>query len=334
MERPVSITRGMTMPLVFALACAPPASLMRNVAPLEAGSFADSVLSANVTLHGTLLVPAASRPPVVLIIAGSGPTDRDGNSPILPGKNNSLRYLAEALAERGIASLRYDKRGIGGSAASMRGMQESDARFDHFVDDAFAWGQKLRSDRRFSSVTVIGHSEGSLIAMLAAPRIPAAGVVSIAGAGFPASEAILRQIRAQFTADQAAQVEAALQSVARGEAPGEVPPPLGAMLFRPSVLPYLASWFRYDPRVVAGAVGAPLLVVQGTHDVQTLEDDARAIAAGNPGATLKLIPGMNHVLKQSPAGRLEQTAVYSDSTIAIDPTLVEAISSFVSKHRP
>jgi pimeloyl-ACP methyl ester carboxylesterase len=101
------------------------------------------------------------------------------------------------------------------------------------------------------------------------------------------------------------------------------------MLFRPSVLPYLASWFRYDPRVVAGAVGAPLLVVQGTHDFQTLEEDARAITAGNAGATLKLIPGMNHVLKQSPAGRLEQTAAYSDSTIAIDPTLVEAIAAFV-----
>ncbi len=327
----MSLLRVLTATSVFVLACAPNPSTVAELPSHQVGTFADSVLSANVTLHGTLLVPAASRPPVVLIIAGSGPTDRDGNSPILPGKNNSLRYLAEALAERGIASLRYDKRGIGESAASMRGMQESDARFDHFVDDAFAWGQKLRSDRRFSSVTVIGHSEGSLIAMLAAPRIPAAGVVSIAGTGFPASEVILRQIRAQFTADQAARVEAALQSVARGEAPGEVPPPLGAMLFRPSVLPYLASWFRYDPRVVAGAVGAPLLVVQGTHDFQTLEEDARAIAAGNPGATLKLIPGMNHVLKQSPAGRLEQTAVYSDSTIAIDPTLVDAIAAFIGR---
>ncbi len=323
----MSVLRVLTATSVFVLACAPNPSTVAELRSHQVGTFADSVLSANVTLHGTLLVPAASRPPVVLIIAGSGPTDRDGNSPIVPGKNNSLRYLGEALAERGIASLRYDKRGIGQS--SVRLGNESELRFDHFVDDAFAWGQKLRSDRRFSSVTVIGHSEGSLIAMLAAPRIPAAGVVSIAGTGFPASEVILRQIRAQFTADQAAQVEAALQSVARGEAPGEVPPPLGAMLFRPSVLPYLASWFRYDPRVVAGAVGAPLLVVQGTHDFQTLEEDARAIAAGNPGATLKLIPGMNHVLKQSPAGRLEQTPIYSDSTIAIDRTLIDAIAAFV-----
>lgn len=323
----MSIARGMTMSLVLALACAPPASLAPNVPPLEAGSFADSVRSANVTLHGTLLVPAAIRPPVVLIIAGSGPTDRDGNSPLLPGKNNSLRYLAEGLAERGIASLRHDKRGIGQSSVALG--NESDLRFDHFVDDAVEWGQKLRSDRRFSSVTVIGHSEGSLIAMLAAPRIPVAGVVSIAGLGFPAPEGIVRQIRAQFPADQVAQVEAALQSVSRGEPPGDVPPPLGAMLFRPSILPYLASWFRYDPRVVAGAVGAPLLVVQGTHDFQTIEEDARAIAAGNSGATLRLIPGMNHVLKQSPAGRLEQTPVYSDSTIAIDGMLVDAVADLV-----
>src|ERR1043165_3945869 len=68
-------------------------------------------------LHGTLLVPASTRPvPLAVIIAGSGPTDRDGNSPMLQGKNNSLKMLAEGLAARGIASVRYDKRGIAGSA--------------------------------------------------------------------------------------------------------------------------------------------------------------------------------------------------------------------------
>lgn len=322
------IARRCAATLALALfSCAPPPAVANNASTFATGSFADSVTSAGATLHGTLLVPAPAPQPIVLIIAGSGPTDRDGNTPILPGKNNSLRYLAEGLAARGIASLRYDKRGIAQSAAGMG--SESDLRFDHFVDDAIAWGQKLRSDRRFSSVTVIGHSEGSLIGMLAAPRIPAAGVVSIAGAGFPAAEVILRQIRGQFTAEQTAQVEAALQNVARGEAPGTVPPPLGAMLFRPTVLPYLASWFRYDPRVVAGAVGAPLLVIHGTHDIQTLEEDARAIAAANRGATLTLIPGMNHVLKQSPAGRMEQVPVYSDSTIAIDTMLVETIAGFI-----
>ena len=313
----------------LALACAPNPAFVA-AGPHQAGTFADSVVSGTAALHGTLIVPANPRAPVVLIIAGSGPTDRDGNNPMLPGKNNSLRYLAEALAERGIASLRYDKRGIG---ASRMGGVPTDLRFEHYVDDAVAWGKKLQADRRFSSVTVIGHSEGSLIGMLATPRIPAAKAVSIAGLGFTAPEGIVRQVRAALPADQVAQVEAALGRVARGEAPGEYPPTL-APLFYPGVLPYLRSWFPYDPRVAAREVGAPLLVLQGLHDFQALEEDARAIAAANPRAKLTLIPGMNHVLKQSPAGRLEQVPVYSDSTIAIDPTLIDAVSSFVLGSRP
>ena len=306
-------------------ACAPPASLVGE-APHMPGSYPDSVVSGSATLHGTLLVPANRGAPVALIIAGSGPTDRDGNTPLLPGKNNSLRYLAEALAERGIASLRYDKRGIGQSR--LEGALPTELRFEHYVEDAVAWGKKLQADRRFSSVIVIGHSEGSLIGMLATPLVPAAKAVSIAGLGFPATEGIVRQVRAGLPADQAAQIEAALARVARGEEPGPYPPSM-AGLFHPSVLPYLRSWFPYDPRVAASRIGAPLLVVQGLHDFQALEEDARAIAAANPRATLTLIAGMNHVLKQSPPGRLEQVPVYSDSTIPVDTTLIETISAFV-----
>ena len=321
----MSTARIVSASVFLALACAPAPALVTGIPPHQAGTFADSVVSANATLHGTLIVPANARPPVVLIIAGSGPTDRDGNTPLLPGKNNALRYLAEGLAERGIASLRYDKRGIGGSG--MGGLP-TDLRFEHYVDDAIAWGKKLLADRRFSSVTIIGHSEGSLIAMLAAPRIPATKTVSIAGLGFTAPVGIVRQVRAAMPGDQAAQVEAALARVARGEDPGEYPPTLIG-LFHPNVLPYLRSWFPDDPRVVAGQVGGRLLVVQGLHDFQALEEDARAIAAGNPRAALTLIAGMNHVLKQSPAARSEQGPAYSDSTIPIDPTLIKAVSTFV-----
>jgi pimeloyl-ACP methyl ester carboxylesterase len=311
--------------LALSAACAPPARVVIDP-PHIPGSFPDSLVTGSATLHGTLLVPANRGAPVALLIAGSGPTDRDGNSPLLPGKNNSLRYLAEALAERGIASLRYDKRGIGQSRVA--GLSETDLRFDHFVDDAAAWGRRLETDRRFSSVVVIGHSEGSLIGMLAAPAIPAAKVVSIAGAGAPAGDVIIRQLSAQLQPPLLAQAAAAIDKLERGELLDTVLPGLDA-LFRPSVQPYLISWFKHDPAVVAGRLGVPLLVVQGTHDIQALEEDARAIAAGHPGATLRLIQGMNHVLKQTPAGRLEQIPAYSDSTLAIDRTLVDAIAGFV-----
>jgi len=125
-------------------------------------------------LAGTLLTPSGSGPfPLVVIIAGSGPTDRDGNSPLLPGANNSLRLLAEGLAERGIASLRYDKRGVGGSRAALAG--EAELRFTTGADDAAAWVTKLRADPRFSTITVVGHSEGSLLGMLATQHSPVDG---------------------------------------------------------------------------------------------------------------------------------------------------------------
>ena len=88
-------------------------------------------------IAGTLLIPSGNGPfALVVIIAGSGPTDRDGNSPLLPGANNSLKLLAEGLADRGVASLRYDKRGVAASAKAM--VSEADLRFNTYADDAAA----------------------------------------------------------------------------------------------------------------------------------------------------------------------------------------------------
>jgi alpha/beta superfamily hydrolase len=119
------------------------------------------------TLSGTLLIPGEiSKYPVALIIAGSGPTDRDGNNTSM--KNNSLKLLATSLAEHQIASLRYDKRGIGASREAA--ISEADLRFEDFIEDARDWIGLLIKDKRFSEVIVIGHSEGSLIGMVS--RLP------------------------------------------------------------------------------------------------------------------------------------------------------------------
>lgn len=155
-------------------------------------------------LFGTLEMPQSrSRVPVVLIIAGSGPTDRDGNSIALKGPNNSLKFLAEALANQGIASVRYDKRGVGETGKAMMVaaekaktvLREEDLSFETYIDDAVGWGKKLRSDRRFSSLTILGHSEGSLIGMVAAQRLGAQAFVSIAGAGRAINQIILEQVK-------------------------------------------------------------------------------------------------------------------------------------------
>src|SRR5216684_391793 len=159
------------------------------------------------TLYGTLEWPQSRSPaPVVLIVDGSGPTDRDGNSPMLKGPNNSLKLLAEGLAAHGIASVRYDKRGIGETGKAMllaaekakTMLREEDLSFETYIDDAVSWCKKLGADRRFSSLTVLGHSEGSLIGMVAAQRTGAHAYVSIAGAGRPLQQIILEQVKSQL----------------------------------------------------------------------------------------------------------------------------------------
>lgn len=142
-------------------------------------------------LFGSLRMPSHSEPLVVLIIAGSGPTDRDGNNTLFNGKNDSLKMLAEELADIGVASVRYDKRGIGASANAVC---ESELRFENYVDDAISWVDKLAEDSRFAGVVVLGHSEGSLIGMLAAANSPAIAYISIAGTSRQASQSLREQL--------------------------------------------------------------------------------------------------------------------------------------------
>ena len=278
-------------------------------------------------IAGSVLCPSAPAPwPVVLLISGSGPTDRNGNSPMLPGENNSLRMLAEALATRGIASVRYDKRGIGGSRSAMG--SEADLRFDMFADDATAWTQQLRADSRFTTVTVAGHSEGSLLGMLATRRANADAFVSIAGTGRPAAKVIHDQLVAGAPPALVAEADRAMARLVAGQTADSVSPALAA-LFRPSVQPYLISWFRYDPSAELRRLDVPVLIVQGTTDIQVAVQDARLLAAADPKATLVIIDGMNHVLKTVPADQAAQVRSYSDPTLPVASQLIDAIATFV-----
>lgn len=289
------------------------------------------------TLYGTLALPHSTAPvPVVLIIAGSGPTDRDGNSPLLRGPNNSLKMLAEGLAAHGIASVRYDKRGIGETGKAMQlaaekaktVLREEDFNFETYIDDAVLWGKKLLSDRRFSTVTVLGHSEGSLIGMVAAQRIGVHAYVSIAGAGRPIQQIILEQVKPQLSPDLLKATEDILNQLAAGKTVAAVPPELNA-LFRPSVQPYMISWLRYDPAKEIAKLHIPILVVQGNTDIQATLGDARTLAVANPAATLLMIEGMNHVLKLVPNEQDKQISSYSDPKLPLAPVLINELSRFV-----
>ena len=280
-------------------------------------------------LHGTLSLPdGQGKVPVVLLHAGSGPTDRNGNSAMLPGQNNALRMLAEALARNGIATLRYDKRGIGASASA--GRREADLRLDDYIDDATAWLRQLRADPRFTNVLMAGHSEGALIAMVACQKAQLDGCVLIAGAGNALDDILRVQLKPRLPPELYAQNERILLALKRGEQVSDVPPALLA-LYRPSVQPYLISSLQVDPRAVVGALRMPLLILQGATDLQVSVADAQALSAAAPAARLVIVPGMNHVLKMVSGDLAQQMPSYGDPALPLAPALVDAVTAFVQE---
>jgi len=291
-----------------------------------------ALTTATGTLQGSLVLPAGrTRMPVVLLIAGSGPTDRNGNSSILPGANNSLKLLSTALAQAGFASVRYDKRGIAASAPAAA--READLRFDLYVQDAADWVRLLRADGRFSAVAVVGHSEGSLIGMLAARQAGAQAFVSLAGPAQGAASILRLQLAGKLGPELAARNEAILSALEQGRPAPDVPPAL-APLYRPGVQPYLISWFSRVPATEFARLGLPALVVQGDTDTQVRTGEAEALQRAKPDAELLIVQGMNHVLKSVPADPALQRASYSDPSQPLAPELAPAIASFLWRVLP
>jgi uncharacterized protein len=280
-------------------------------------------------LYGTIELPASKPPyPVVLLIAGSGPTDRDGNSAMLAGKINGTKMLAEGLAAHGIASLRYDKRLIGQSTSP--NWKEEDVRFDMYVDDAVAWGEYLRKDSRFRGLIVAGHSEGALIGMLAAPKLAADGYVSIAGTGRPLGEELLRQVRARpMPAETLKQIEDGVRTLQTGHTIDPVPAGL-EWLFRPSLQPFEISLFKYDPAHEIAKLKLPVLILQGNTDMQVSVQDAQLLAGADPAAKLVVIDGMNHILKHVPTDKARQIASYSDPSLPLDARLLDEMLGWIN----
>ena len=273
------------------------------------------------TLHGAYVEPADNLEffDAVLILSGSGPTDRDGNQRGM--QNDSLKLLAEALGYRGIATLRVDKRGVAASAKAAG--REEDLRFETYIEDASAWLDFLKAQPRVRRVFVLGHSEGALIGAVVAQRRDVAGLVSLAGAGEKAADILRRQLAANPPA--LALAEPTLKKLEAGELDPDAPPALG-MLFRPSVQPYLISWFKYDPRVEIALVPGKVAIVQGTHDIQVLVADAEKLRAARPDAAYTLIEGMNHILKDAPAERAGNIATYNDPDLALSAGLIDAVA--------
>lgn len=282
-------------------------------------------------IYGTLKVPLSKKTvPIALIISGSGPTDRNGNNSQM--KNNSLEMLSDGLFYKGIATLCFDKRGIAESKDA--GKSEADLRFEDYINDVKDWINLLSDDNRFSDIIVIGHSEGSLIGMVAAQNNPKVKkYVSIAGIGQKASDILKWQLEKQLVGQPESvkdMIFSYIDKIDKGETISDVPSSLNA-LFRPSVQPYMISWFKYDPQIEIGKLNIPILIIQGTTDIQVTEEQAELLAKGNTKAKKVIIQNMDHVLKNSET--TDQMAQYKSSytnpTSPIKEEVVKEIADFI-----
>ncbi len=278
----------------------------------------------NHNIHGTLIESKNPNSTLAVIIAGSGPTDRDGNNFNIKG--NYLMMLAEGLHEKGISTFRYDKRGVGKSLGDIKSADQ--IKFADYINDVISIIKHFRETKKYKKITVIGHSEGALIGMIASRSI-ADNFISIAGAGEDYLTLIERQlsIQPEYIKSMSTPI---LKQLKNKKLVDSVPPLLNS-LFRSDVQMYLIDASGYLPVVEISKLEIPVLIIQGTHDIQIGIDDAIKLDVAAKNSQLEIIDGMNHVFRQASENRLLNLQTYGNPNIPIDNIMVEIISAFINK---
>jgi len=284
-------------------------------------NYGTTLVSIDQEIQGTLLSPKKqNNAPLAILIAGSGPTDRDGNQAHL--KNNSLKYLAEGLAEKEISVFRYDKRII---AQMNKGtVQEDKLTFEDGVNDALLVVNYFK--KKYKNIIIIGHSEGALIGILAAQKTPVSKLISLSGAGSNSATLIEEQIK-KNAPQLKEESQRILNLLKKGEQVENISPYL-APVFRKSVQPYLISWFKYDPTKEIAKMKIPVFIIQGTNDLQVEKKEAQLLKEAQPKAQLLFVEGMNHILKEVKTIEENQQS-YLNPNIPTSPKLIEAIAQFI-----
>jgi hypothetical protein len=271
------------------------------------------------TLYGKL-EPVSET--LIILVAGSGPTDMDGNSSILKGQNNSLLQLSRALNQEGYATFRYDKRTAGKSRNSFKGQSIS---FVDFADDLEAVTESMYQ-KGYRHIYLAGHSQGSLLVMMVANRIPVDGVISLAGPGETIDQTLLRQFSDAYGMDsEQAMTIKELQAGKQISLEGD-------LTLSDKNLTFITNWMKYDPAVEAARLTVPLLIIQGADDSQVRVEDAKSLKEAQPEATLLLVKDMNHLLKQV-ASPKENIASYTDPSFQLHLEIIDTINEFVDYHQ-
>ncbi|WP_316826308.1 serine aminopeptidase domain-containing protein [Pedobacter miscanthi] len=278
-------------------------------------------------LFGTLLLPAktSEKVPIVLMIGGSGPTDRNMNQ----GDalvTNSFAMLADTLAANGIASLRYDKRGVAKSAQALGNNQIV---VDNYVDDASAFVDQLKKDERFSKVIVLGHSEGSSIAITSALKSHPVGLICLSGYDTDLGTVLEGQLSKTLETADLKLAKTIISNLKKGNLyHGELSPAI-QNLFSLTTQAYLISAMRHHAAVEIKKINAPILVISGGTDLQIGTDSGQRLAKANSKASFFAIQGMNHVLKNAPLDREENLKTYTNGELPINAVLGKVIVSFI-----
>ena len=266
--------------------------------------------------------PDVEHPPIAILIAGSGSTDHDGNGPQV--KPATLRKLSEQLAARKIATLRYDKRGAGGWKPEFG--RPEDFRFKDYVDDAAALVSYLRGTGKFPRLALVGHSEGGLVAILTARRVPVDRLVLLVTAARRQGDLLKAQLeRKQIPPDVLQPIMKAIDSIMSGQI---VDPPPPGLAIAPSMQPGLASAFTEDPIDPLKLIDRPILIVGGGRDRQVARLDFVALSAAAPLAKTLWLPEMNHVLVDV-ADDDDDLAAYNQPERALDTALIDSVAAFI-----
>jgi uncharacterized protein len=285
-------------------------------------------------LRGTMLAPENANGAVILIIPGSGPTNRDGNNP-LGVKGATYKLLAEGLAARGIATVRIDKRGMFGSAGAVP--DANAVTIADYAADVHSWVEAIRRKTGAPCVWLLGHSEGGLVALTSGQSASSiCGLILVAAPGRPLGEVLREQLKSNpANAPILGQALAAIDTLEAGRhADVSAMQPALQALFNPKVQGFLISTFALDPARLIADWKSPVLIVQGERDIQVSVADAQRLKQAAPAAKLLLLPDANHLLKTVTApDRAANIAAYADPNLPLAPGLIDGIAGFVSAAR-
>ena len=307
---------------IFRPCCLPLMLLFALVGHPQSINFTSEDITINENIDGTLLTPSTNdKIPLAIIIPGSGPTDRNGNQNFL--KNNSLKKLAESLSNNGIATFRFDKRIV---KQIHRGNVDNNIKFEDFVTDVQAIVKFFAKSDSFSQLILIGHSQGSLVAFLADSEDVNA-IVSISGAGQSMDKVLLEQITkiAPGLSDEA---EETLKILKSGQTTSNYPQPLQSV-FNYDLQPFMISWMKYEPKLIISQIERPILIINGTKDLQVSVEEANTLAEAAPNSKLHIIEGMNHIMFTIEGDDLVNSKSYNESSHPINSELIDIIQKFI-----